>query len=428
MKCHFGEFNKETLDFVQCQRSDGTIYGSRGGCKQKGAKEVKSNKGGEGGGGRNTSDVLSGNTSKLNQLGTHALRDVIDQVGKKATLAQSDKAKAIIEAAYKKHSAIEKSEGKTPMTITSIIPGATLKKLGIDPNKMNVSSGAKSAKTKAKSAGSKTQSKPASKGKMTVLDFEKMIVKDDFLLGRTDNKIRKAIGAMDEAQLKKFLSERSSPYSAITKLAVKTNSNFTNGEVVGLAYKRINDLREKDGKPKLGISDVYTTKAHSAEFTKGFLKGTGKTLEQAHKDGDLRGDNALWAEKTGKKTKADAKAKAEAKAKSDKAKADAKSKAEAKAKPKADRAKADAKAAASKPKPKARYTAASATQEINNMAKKYARFVKEGKLTAKEASEDLDRQAYYLSKESGNAISVRELRTTGNSTLVIATLQRLKKK
>ena len=154
----------EVLDFVQCQRSDGTIYGSRGGCEQKGAKEVTSNKGGEGGGGNNTNEQLSSDSkAKLKKLGTHALRDVMDQVSKKVTMAQSDKAKAVIEEAYKLHSAIEKSEGKTPMTITSIVPGATLKKLGINPDKANASVKAKPSGPKAKSTKPKAQPTAGSK-------------------------------------------------------------------------------------------------------------------------------------------------------------------------------------------------------------------------------------------------------------------------
>ena len=47
----FQEAASEKYDFKQCQRQDGTIYGVKdsSACSQKGAKEVKSNKGGEGG-------------------------------------------------------------------------------------------------------------------------------------------------------------------------------------------------------------------------------------------------------------------------------------------------------------------------------------------------------------------------------------------
>jgi hypothetical protein len=74
----------ESFDFTQCQRSDGTIYGTKGKCAQKGAKEVSPKKGGEGGGqlalsstrkqaGAMTKDY----TDDLDKLGTHALRDRI---------------------------------------------------------------------------------------------------------------------------------------------------------------------------------------------------------------------------------------------------------------------------------------------------------------------------------------------------------------
>jgi len=41
----FGEGNEYlSADFTQCQRSDGSIYGSRGGCNQKGSREVSTDK------------------------------------------------------------------------------------------------------------------------------------------------------------------------------------------------------------------------------------------------------------------------------------------------------------------------------------------------------------------------------------------------
>ena len=370
----------EVLDFVQCQRSDGTIYGSRGGCEQKGAKEVTSNKGGEGGGGNNTNEQLSSDSkAKLGKLGTLALRDVMDQVSKKATMAQSDKAKAVIEEAYKLHSAIEKAEGKTPMTITSIIPGATLKKLGINPNKANVSVKAKPSGPKAVSL-TKAMSSTNKKFDAVAAEF------DSFLASKLPKeKMAKMARAMSEQGKKSKKAIESAP----NNLAKNEEVLFTMGWMAGIR----DEFAEENGLANTPESKKFKKEADAL----------GKAMTKKAE--------AEW-------NAADSKTSAEAKAFYSKTRAEgkAKSKAEAEAKPKA------------KAKPKARYTAASATQEINDMAKKYARFVKEGKLTAKEASEDLDRQAHYLSKESGNAISVRELRTTGKSTLVIATLQRLKKK
>jgi len=40
---NFNETALEALDFAKCQRADGTIYGTKGECAQKGAKEVSGN-------------------------------------------------------------------------------------------------------------------------------------------------------------------------------------------------------------------------------------------------------------------------------------------------------------------------------------------------------------------------------------------------
>ena len=147
-------------NYTQCQRSDGTIYGTSGSCKQKGAKEVSPKKGGEGGGelsNRTTGGMLEpagmgdkaaqkGYTQGLDQLGTHALRDRMTKVvgkvqGKSATEVGIPMEKdrrgmqfALTEA-YDRINRIRKGEGKEPMSITSIIDKIDLDRIGIDADK-----------------------------------------------------------------------------------------------------------------------------------------------------------------------------------------------------------------------------------------------------------------------------------------------------
>jgi len=186
MKNHFGEFDEsvlkalrdaynpdansfaescdESFDFVQCQRSDGTIYGTKGKCAQKGAKEVKPNKGGEGGGTENKNHAISNMVKyekgkqiewkpadpkalkraqdRLDKLGTHALRDVITQSmapGKLDPTDNLEKAVAIriVDEAYSRLTKLKKEEGKKVPTLTSLVKAETLKKFGIDPDYAN---------------------------------------------------------------------------------------------------------------------------------------------------------------------------------------------------------------------------------------------------------------------------------------------------
>ena len=156
----FNEAMAERFDFKQCQRSDGTIYGvpDKSNCAQKGAKEVKPNKGGEGGGSANSKEIEQMTSSKgggqaglsqkrtkvkkkFSTLGTHALRDVIAKVfpGKETKKLFNDElelfglagmnkaaAKMVIEEAYKAFAKIQTNEGKKPLSITSLMSGEKL--------------------------------------------------------------------------------------------------------------------------------------------------------------------------------------------------------------------------------------------------------------------------------------------------------------
>ena len=176
MANHFGKFKEtdvalfyemaaEKYDFKQCQRQDGTVYGVKdsSGCVQKGAKEVKANKGGEGGGHltAKTNSKLAGAAaqgsekskekylSNLDKLGTHALRDQMTiAVGKAQGTSATESAgvldtknpekqQMIITESFDRINKIRKEEGKKPMSLTSIIDGVDLQRLGIDPNKAN---------------------------------------------------------------------------------------------------------------------------------------------------------------------------------------------------------------------------------------------------------------------------------------------------
>ena len=147
----------EVLDFVQCQRSDGTIYGSRGGCKQKGSKEVSKSEGGVGlfgATGKDNAKKASKGELKIKALGSQATIDLISEAvkGDASTKAK----KEIVETAYKHLTDLAKGEGKKPPTITSIVSGSTLlKKVGLDPDTLNAkyqSASKSKAKTAAKPA------------------------------------------------------------------------------------------------------------------------------------------------------------------------------------------------------------------------------------------------------------------------------------
>ena len=161
----FSEAASERYDFKQCQRQDGTIYGVKdsSACSQKGAKEVKSNKGGEGGGDLSSSTTRKTATAAvegnevakkkyldgLDKLGTHALRDRITKtVGKAQGTSATEsagvldtknpeKTQFVITEAFDRINKIRKGEGKKPMSLTSVVDGIDLQRLGIDPNKAN---------------------------------------------------------------------------------------------------------------------------------------------------------------------------------------------------------------------------------------------------------------------------------------------------
>ena len=162
MKCHFGEFNESVLkalrdaynpdansfaescdeffDFTQCQRSDGTIYGSRGDCAQKGAKEVTSQQG-------NTAEARKiaeayatpGGVSwgkfgdVFEKMDDEAKRNTISLIGKKGAAAktpqEAEKALNALQYAAAARGAIAIGEGKKVPSITSIVPQSTLDKI-----------------------------------------------------------------------------------------------------------------------------------------------------------------------------------------------------------------------------------------------------------------------------------------------------------
>ena len=153
-------------NYTQCQRSDGTIYGTKGKCQQKGAKEVSAKKGGEGGGGLSklsTSKQADGAAvapgsarnaylKDLDSLGTHALRDRMTQTvkgsvqGRSASAssaplptqgASKQKYQMIVTESMDRINKIRKGEGKKPMTLTSVIDAVDLEAIGIDANKAN---------------------------------------------------------------------------------------------------------------------------------------------------------------------------------------------------------------------------------------------------------------------------------------------------
>ena len=173
-KNHFGDFDKtseeafmeaalEKYDFKQCQRQDGSIYGVKdsSSCSQKGAKEVKKDKGGEGGGSltlatnRKLLSAASGGDknaqkkyeSNLDKLGTHALRDQITQnVGKGQGKSATDKGSMMdnkkelqyaITESFDRITKIRKDEGKEPMSLTSVVDSIDLQRIGIDADKAN---------------------------------------------------------------------------------------------------------------------------------------------------------------------------------------------------------------------------------------------------------------------------------------------------
>jgi len=176
LKNHFGQFDDvskeafmeaaaERYDFKQCQRQDGSIYGvsDKSACSQKGAKEVKADKGGEGGGNLKTAankklldGAVAGNEgakkkyeSNLDKMGTHALRDQItNNVGKSQGRSATDsgaplptdhpeKLQYAITESFDRINKIRKGEGKEPMSLTSIVDAVDLQRIGIDPNKAN---------------------------------------------------------------------------------------------------------------------------------------------------------------------------------------------------------------------------------------------------------------------------------------------------
>jgi hypothetical protein len=191
----FKEAALEKYDFKQCQRQDGSIYGvpDKSSCAQKGSKEVKANKGGEGGGNLKTATnkklldgAVSGNEgakkeyeSNLDKMGTHALRDQItNNVGKTQGKSATDsgaplptdnpeKLQYAITESFDRINKIRKGEGKEPMTLTSIVDAVDLQRIGIDPNKANSlakqGKSIKGAVKKPKKSGDVARLKPKTK-------------------------------------------------------------------------------------------------------------------------------------------------------------------------------------------------------------------------------------------------------------------------
>ena len=174
MTNHFGQFDSDSMeafteaalekyDFKQCARQDGSIYGVKdsSSCAQKGSKEVKSDKGGEGGGNltlatnrKLLSSAAGGNESakkkyesNLDKMGTHALRDQITQnVGKGQGKSATDKGSMLdnkeelqyaITESFDRINKIRKGEGKEPMSLTSVVDSIDLQRIGIDADKAN---------------------------------------------------------------------------------------------------------------------------------------------------------------------------------------------------------------------------------------------------------------------------------------------------
>ena len=154
----------EAYDFTQCQRSDGTIYGTSGKCKQKGSKEVSANKGGEGGGGRKSRGALEVSKSLaalekgtaedidvrmgkktfdedleklIGGLGTDALRTQITKAAKASKGGSNAAAQKVVVKAFDSLAKIKKGEKKSVPSVTSMVDGSDLKRLGIDPDKAN---------------------------------------------------------------------------------------------------------------------------------------------------------------------------------------------------------------------------------------------------------------------------------------------------
>ena len=150
----------EAYDFTQCKRSDGTIYGTRGEkCLQKGAKEVSKSEGGTGlfgPTGKDNAKKASSGQLKINKLGSQATIDLISEAAKMEGVRPQDKAK-VIKMGYDHLSELAKGEGKKPPTLTSIVSGSTLKKLGIDPDKQNVKSGSRTTAAQRKAAEDKAK-------------------------------------------------------------------------------------------------------------------------------------------------------------------------------------------------------------------------------------------------------------------------------
>ena len=161
----FREAALERYDFKQCARQDGTVYGvsDKNSCSQKGSKEVKANKGGEGGGqlsnatsrkivgpaSEGSESAKKGYTDKLDKMGTQALSDrITNYIGKGQGQSATDvgapmdtknpkSAQFVITECFDRINKIRKEEGKEPATLTSMVDGVDLNRLGIDPDKAN---------------------------------------------------------------------------------------------------------------------------------------------------------------------------------------------------------------------------------------------------------------------------------------------------
>jgi len=154
---------QDAWEFKQCQRSDGTIYGSRGDCKQKGSKEVKSQQGNTPQARDLAANTLSTNhgtkenakefQKAINKMDDEALRNNISLIGSKLELigfgrsyGDMDKQEAqygkkalpVLKALFDRRREIAEGEGRKVPTATSVLSEKAIKKMGLTKDQMNV--------------------------------------------------------------------------------------------------------------------------------------------------------------------------------------------------------------------------------------------------------------------------------------------------
>ena len=312
MKCHFGELDESVLkalrdaynpdansfaescdegfDFKQCQRSDGTIYGSRGDCAQKGSKEVKTSQGGVGlfgATGKDNVKKASKGQLKIKSLGSQATIDLISEAAKMESASPKDRAK-VVQMGYKHLTELAKGEGKKPPTLTSIVSGAQLKKIGVDPNKANVKSGSrgkddtKIAKEKKAKAKAEADAK-AKKGKaLKDAKEEVRLLQEDLKQNEeTLNSIRRSFRKTDaekaaeikqwdlEPSIKKDLEKAEAKLQALTGASNSKASGGYSYQDNRNQYKQFYNMVRNQG---LGHGDAAGA-AEDAMRAKGFDPG-----------------------------------------------------------------------------------------------------------------------------------------------------------